>query len=272
MSGRIRSIKPEILDDTVTANLSDMAFRLFVAVIVLADDHGRLRAHPAWLRSQVYWARDVDIKTFNSAMRELVALVRFYEVNGQAYAEIRNWSKHQRVDKPGKPRIPPCGTDSRESREGSESARESLATDLRSPISDLRPPTKDQQPPAVGADEVWDHYVATMAKHRPRRRPTKLTPKDRKAIAGHLASGLTVADLRLAVDGLFRSTHHIGLNDRSTEYLELEYALRKPSQFIALADDMAPVVESIRPPPPEELVDPNSLDAELAKLDARFAS
>ena len=44
MSGRIRTIKPELLDDAVTAGLSDMAFRLFVSSIVLADDYGRLRA------------------------------------------------------------------------------------------------------------------------------------------------------------------------------------------------------------------------------------
>lgn len=41
---RIRTLKPEILEDARTAGLSDAAFRLFVAMIVLADDHGNLRA------------------------------------------------------------------------------------------------------------------------------------------------------------------------------------------------------------------------------------
>jgi two-component system sensor histidine kinase BaeS len=37
MSGRIRTIKPELLDDERTATLSDAAFRLFIGLILLAD-------------------------------------------------------------------------------------------------------------------------------------------------------------------------------------------------------------------------------------------
>jgi hypothetical protein len=107
MSGRIRSIKPELLDDAVTAGLSDMAFRVFIATIVLADDYGRLRAEPGWLMGQIFWARTVHVDAFLEAMKELGPLVRFYVVNGQRYAEIRNWSKHQKVSHPGKPRVPP---------------------------------------------------------------------------------------------------------------------------------------------------------------------
>ncbi len=133
------------------------------------------------------------------------------------------------------------------------------------PLSDSR----DGRP-----DEVWSHYVQTMKHHRPRRRPTKLRPKDRKEIRAHLAAGLTVEDLKRACEGLFRSNHHLGQNDRSTEYLEIEYALRKPATFIALADAFAPErVSGPRPVlQPEEVVDPALIDAELAKLDARFAS
>lgn len=137
MSGRIRSIKPEVLDDAVTAGLSDSAFRLFIAAIVLADDYGRLRAEPGWLRGQVYWSRDVSSSAIGKTLEELEPLIQFYDVDGQRYAEIRNWSKHQRVDRPGKPRIPPPSESSRDSRESlakpSCDPRETLATDLRSP-------------------------------------------------------------------------------------------------------------------------------------------
>lgn len=44
MAGRIRSMKPEILDDAIIAGLTDAAFRLFIAMIMVADDHGNLRA------------------------------------------------------------------------------------------------------------------------------------------------------------------------------------------------------------------------------------
>ncbi len=127
-------------------------------------------------------------------------------------------------------------------------------------------------------DEVWEHYVETMKRWRPRRRPTKLRPEDRKTIRKHLDAGLSVDDLKLACEGLFRSRHHIGENDRSTEYLEIEYALRKPAGMIALAEDAAPIRRSeIRPKSldeseSQERVDPAIIEAELAKLDARFAS
>lgn len=149
MSGRIRTIKPELLDDAVTAGLSDMAFRIFMAVIVLADDYGRLRAEPAWLMGQVYWNRTVQVESFQDALRELDLLINFYEVKGQKYAEIRNWSKHQKVSHPGKPRIPaPPESLPKPSGESPET----LVPDLRSPITDQGSPTKDQEPPPAPED------------------------------------------------------------------------------------------------------------------------
>ena len=131
MSRRARTIKPELLEDAVTASFSDMALRLFVSCIVLSDDYGRFRAEPGWLMGQVYWSRTVDVEAFLAAMRELAATVDFYEVNGQRYGQIRNWSKHQRIDKPGKPRIPPPPEDVGQIRETlatlSRDTRETLA-------------------------------------------------------------------------------------------------------------------------------------------------
>ncbi len=131
MSGRIRSIKPELLDDAVTAGLSHVAFRLFVAAIVLADDYGNLRLEPGWVRGQVFWAQDVPLADVAAALDELGPLILGYEVNGQRYGSIRNWSKHQKVSHPGKPRVPgPRETLAKLSGDPPES----LVPDLRSPI------------------------------------------------------------------------------------------------------------------------------------------
>ena len=144
MSGRIRSIKPELLDDAMTAGLTDTAFRLFIGSVLLADDYGDLRWEPAWLRAQVFWKTERALAEVESSVRELqeARLVLPYVVADQRYAAIRNWAKHQKVDKPGKPRIPgPPETLAEPSRD----SRESLATDLRSPtpISDRE---QDQEP------------------------------------------------------------------------------------------------------------------------------
>lgn len=113
---------------------------------------------------------------------------------------------------------------------------------------------------ASRVDEVWTHYVAALKRHRPRRRPGKLSAKDRKRVVA-LLDEFAVEDLKSAVTGLFRSAHHLGMNDRSTEYLELEYALRKPATMMALADEHAPPADTPAAPPSGELVDPALIDA-----------
>ena len=54
MAGRIRSIKPELLEDEKAAALSDAAWRLFVSSWLLADDYGCFRAGPRYLAALVW--------------------------------------------------------------------------------------------------------------------------------------------------------------------------------------------------------------------------
>lgn len=151
MAGRIRSIKPEILEDERSAGLDSDAWRLWVSMWLVADDYGRLRGAIPWLEGQVFWLwkpRESLAKLLESL--EKARLIVRYEVDGQNYIEIRNWAKHQKVDHPGKPRIPspPLQSNtsnqlvnnesSRDSRESVDKTRESLAPD-----QDQRPTTND---------------------------------------------------------------------------------------------------------------------------------
>ncbi|MBA2741470.1 MAG: hypothetical protein H0U46_05610 [Actinobacteria bacterium] len=154
---RIRSIKPEIIEDEKTANLDDLEWRLFVSLFVIADDYGNLRGNAGYIHGSALWASRHSRETVAKALETLVStgLVELYEVRGQVYLHISGWEKHQRVDKPGKPHCPGPGEReikpsrnvdnvSRNPREtfaeSSRDIRESLAPDpdLRSPISDLR--------------------------------------------------------------------------------------------------------------------------------------
>ncbi len=138
MAGRIRSIKPEVLEDEHAASLSDAAWRLWVSMWTLADDYGNLRVTPKWLGAQVFWGRQ-EPPDVGALVAELAApkadgrpgLIAVYVVNGQSYAHITGWH-HQKVDKPGKPRCPgpeqavtpTCADSSRESRETPEKPRD----------------------------------------------------------------------------------------------------------------------------------------------------
>lgn len=144
MSGRIRTIKPELLEDAVSAGLSDTAFRLFIAAILLADDYGCFRAETNFVSGQVYWKVSPSTP-LEFAMGELAKVVDFYEVNGQRYGHIRNWDKHQKVSHRGKRRVPApsevVGDPPESLVKPSGGSPEILRPDLRSPISDHRPHT-----------------------------------------------------------------------------------------------------------------------------------
>lgn len=144
MSGRIRTIKPELLEDAVTAGVSHAAFRLYVGAIVLSDDYGNFRAEPRKLLGEVFWARtEVTAGVVTSLLVELAeagrtatqtGLFGLYRVRGQLYGHIRNWEKHQKVDKVGNPRVPSPNDKEAESCSPtslfSRDPRESLGPDL----------------------------------------------------------------------------------------------------------------------------------------------
>src|SRR6185503_366448 len=105
MSGRIRSIKPEWLEDERMALASSDARVLSLGLILEADDYGNGRASVPLLAGRIFPGKVLE--TLANALAELTGwFVQLYESDGQSYFHIRNWAKHQKVDKPGKPRVP----------------------------------------------------------------------------------------------------------------------------------------------------------------------
>jgi hypothetical protein len=106
MSGRIRSLKPEWLEDELLALASLEARVLSVSLLLLADDYGNGRANAVLLVGRVFPGKLPE--TVEKALGELASIryLTLYEVDGQRYFSIRNWLKHQRVDKPGKAKVP----------------------------------------------------------------------------------------------------------------------------------------------------------------------
>ena len=176
MAGRIRSVKPEWLEDERMSAASVEARLLSIALLLLADDHGRGRAHPSHVGLQVFPNDPNARETAGKALAELVAIefITIYVVRGQTYFAVRNWARHQRVDKPGAPRVPhpseadaaptlptpaptmetPAISQIREAvASDSRDVRDDLATDLRSPISDLDHRSPIRSAGAVGGVE-----------------------------------------------------------------------------------------------------------------------
>lgn len=100
MSRKYRTIKPEvILEDERAADLSDAAWRLWVAVRTLADDWGTFRAGTKYLAAQV-WQDTGRARKVDGYLRELAdagKIVRF-SADGQPFGSIAGWDAEQRVD------------------------------------------------------------------------------------------------------------------------------------------------------------------------------
>lgn len=131
---RIRTIKPEWLDDERLVLASPEARVLSIALIILADDYGNGRANRTILAARVFPGSRDPRETLASAIETLAGagFIDLYEVDGQSYYSIRNWAKHQKVDHPSKPQVPgkpAVSESSRDSRETIASPRESLALD-----------------------------------------------------------------------------------------------------------------------------------------------
>lgn len=108
---RIRTLKPEWLDDERLGALSDAARLLSVSLLLLADDWGNGRAADHFLVGRV-WGYSADgraaFERCSCAIRELAAVdfIQLYEHRGQSYYHVRKWFDHQKVDKPGRPLCP----------------------------------------------------------------------------------------------------------------------------------------------------------------------
>jgi hypothetical protein len=182
MAGRIRSIKPEILEDEKAAGLSDVAWRLWVSTWCIADDHGRFRCSAGFLHGQAFWGRPRSLDDVACAVDELDAsgLITVYEVNGQQYAFITNWTKHQRVDNAGKARCP--GPE--EGKVRRDSPRTSASRGTLPP--DLRPPTSDPE----GDPEGEAAEVSAEREKKPRVKavaPKLPIPEDWQPTDNHFA-------------------------------------------------------------------------------------
>ncbi len=163
MAGRIRTLKPEWLEDEALAKQPDHVRLLSVVLILIANDHGRGRANPAYIRSQAYmYASEADDTAAHESSHESlrkvreglmrlsgIGFIRVYKVDSQTYFQICNWTKHQKVQHPGRDLIPaPKSNENEEIEDSHESLTntpesltkvpESLTPDHRSSIIDHR--------------------------------------------------------------------------------------------------------------------------------------
>ena len=95
-----RIIKESLLESDKVSSLNDFQFRVWIGLILNADDRGHGDARSAIIKAHVFPLRErVTLKDIDDTMQTLAAAgcISLYEVGGKSYYEFPNWSKHQQV-------------------------------------------------------------------------------------------------------------------------------------------------------------------------------
>lgn len=109
---RIRTIKPEFWQDEKLARLDDTTRLVFLGIISMADDAGRLVDSPRMIDAFI-WPYDDDrtSRPHLDALVNLGRIERYESASGQRLIQIVNWDRHQRVQNPNKYTLPGRQTD-----------------------------------------------------------------------------------------------------------------------------------------------------------------
>lgn len=105
---RIRSIKPSFFQSDDVSALPLRARLTWIGLWTHCDDAGRTKDHARLIKAAI-WPLDpvslADIEEDLSTLAGHGRIVR-YEVGGQRYLAITNWSVHQSINRPTPSRIP----------------------------------------------------------------------------------------------------------------------------------------------------------------------
>lgn len=95
-----RMIDPGIWRNERVGNLPDAGRLLFIGIFSNADDDGRLKGSPRFLKATIF---PYDNNKTDDQIRELrdkceqLGLIRVYSKNGQEYLDLPGWGEHQRI-------------------------------------------------------------------------------------------------------------------------------------------------------------------------------
>lgn len=101
-------IDPEFWLDEEVSSISPMARLLYIGLWGICDDNfATLPNNPAWIRIQVLPYEDSpNVQGLLAELYKIGKIELFLAEDGKEYWYIRNFFKHQRIDRPSKPKYP----------------------------------------------------------------------------------------------------------------------------------------------------------------------
>jgi len=96
-----RMINSGIWQDEEFANLSDSARLLFIGMFSIADDEGKLKANPLYLKASVFMydqsKTESDVLELLNEISKQMKSVLIYQVDGKSYAKFLKWDQFQTI-------------------------------------------------------------------------------------------------------------------------------------------------------------------------------
>lgn len=139
-----RIIKETVCTSDKLNELSDFEFRLWIGLLLSADDAGRGDARPAIIKGRCFPLRErVTVKDIERALHGLAAhsCISLYTVGGKSYYVFPTWAAHQRIDR-AKPKYPaPEDAENEDSPQVAADCRKSpqVAADCRNSRAESNP-------------------------------------------------------------------------------------------------------------------------------------
>lgn len=114
---RKRMIDPSIWQSEDFGKLSNLAKIVFIGLFSLADDEGRGRANPMYLKSNLFpYNEDMRSADIEKALLEISSnmSVIFYSCDGSSYYSLLSWYTFQKMEKPTNSKLPAFDENSKE--------------------------------------------------------------------------------------------------------------------------------------------------------------
>lgn len=200
---RKRVIDPEFWADEEIGQWSMEARLFYIGLWNFADDEGRLKAHPKLLKAQIFPYDDkINIEELKEKVQKKIL---WYHLNGQDYGFIKNFKKHQRIDRPSESKIPPPSEEILEKFLNSSTPREEIDEDSTSPRQHVPPKLKEvklSKDKGSRIDEsssiikkIIEYFNETTGQKR-----TLSCKETNDLISGRLNEGRTFDDFKHVID------------------------------------------------------------------------
>ncbi len=114
---RKRMVDPNIWQSEDFGKLSNLAKIVFIGLFSLADDEGRGRANPMYLKSNLFpYNEDMRSADIEKALLEISSnmSVVFYSCDGSSYYSLLSWYTFQKIEKPTNSKLPAFDENSKE--------------------------------------------------------------------------------------------------------------------------------------------------------------